>query len=305
MRLARRREFLKVGSMRVFLILLSCLALSLASAHAQSITVEVVLEEKAYLAEEDLVARVRITNFSGRTVAFGTTPDWLILDVEGPDRVPLSTRQPLPIEGEFVVESSKVATRRVNIAPSFNMRRPGRYRMSATVRVAETGQALQSKAVSFDIIRGNAIWESSFGIPALDGDDAPEEMRKYTLVQTSHQKQLKIYLRLSSANDQEIFRVFPIGNVISFSRPEAQIDQFSNLHVLYQIGARNFLYVMINPDGVMLDRQIYEQTTSRPMLRAGENGLIRVAGGLRQMTALDFPTPASPPPLSDAAPIQP
>jgi hypothetical protein len=90
-------------------------------------------------------------------------------------------------------------------------------------------------------------------------------------------------------NENKVFRVFPIGPLVSFSQPEAQVDRTSYLHVLFQTGARSFLFQAINPDGEVVLRQSYDYTASRPVLRANDEGRIFVAGGARRLTASDIP----------------
>ena len=86
--------------------------------------------------------------------------------------------------------------------------------------------------------------------------------------------------------------MFPIGPLISFSSPEHQIDKSSNLHVLYQTGARIFNYSVVNVDGRLLVRQTYEYTDTRPGLRVDRDGRIFIGGGARRINSEDLPPPA-------------
>jgi hypothetical protein len=85
--------------------------------------------------------------------------------------------------------------------------------------------------------------------------------------------------------------VFPIGPLISFSSPEHQIDKSSNLHVLYQTGAKSFNYSVINPDGRLVIRQTHEYTDTRPTLRMDREGRIYVGGGNHRIASDDIPLP--------------
>jgi hypothetical protein len=77
---------------------------------------------------------------------------------------------------------------------------------------------------------------------------------------------------------------------MSFSAPEAQLDKESNLHLLYQAGAKLFLYAVINPNGNMTLRQNYMYTASRPTLHKDDEFGIRVIGGIRKHSPTDIPT---------------
>jgi glycine/D-amino acid oxidase-like deaminating enzyme len=80
--------------------------------------------------------------------------------------------------------------------------------------------------------------------------------------------------------------------MVSFSKPECQIDKSSNLHVLYQTGARSFNYSVINPDGRLLVRQTYDYSDTRPVLRIDREGRILIGGGVRRSSSDDLPPPA-------------
>jgi hypothetical protein len=137
------------------------------------------------------------------------------------------------------------------------------------------------------------MWEMVFGVPkkALEKQTAENrlpETRKYILQRSVNLKAMRLYLRLTDANETRNYRVYPIAPMVSFTNPEAQLDAESNLHVLHQTGARSFNYSIINPDGEMIERQTYEYTSSRPVLRLDKEGKLTVVGGVRKKTSSDI-----------------
>ena len=251
------------------------------------LSVEVVTEQEQFLRDEPLPIKVRITNRSGQKLQFGKDDNWLSFMIESQDGAVVSKLMDVPVIGEFTLESAQMATRQVDLMPCFDLSKPGRYKVSATVKVKEWKDEVGSKPKPIEVTKGTKIWEQTFGVPASSG--APDA-RKYVLQQAHYQKQLKLYLRLTDINDNKVFRVFPIGQLVSFSQPEAQLDGSSNLHVLFQTGARSFLFSVINPDGELVIQQTYDYTATRPVLRANEEGRIFVAGGLRRLTKRDVPS---------------
>jgi hypothetical protein len=111
---------------------------TLSSALAQ-LSVEVRLEQDQFLAGEQIVAAVRITNRSGQTIRLGADEDWLAISVEGLDGKLLPRFSDPPVAGEFELETSKIATKRVNLSPYFPLTEAGRYNITATVKVKEWG----------------------------------------------------------------------------------------------------------------------------------------------------------------------
>jgi hypothetical protein len=255
------------------------------------ITVEVHFEEEQYLAHESLVAAVKIVNFSGQTLKLGTEADWLRFLVESDDYYVTKRGDP-PVVEQFDLPSASKATRRVDLAPYFDMGKPGHCRVTATVKIAQLGQEITSPPAKVGIISGTRLWELEFGLPAQPGNgEASPEVRKYALLQTMSQKRMRLYVRVSDRYDARVYRVFPIGRLLSFSRPETQVDRQAQLHVLFQTGAREFTYCVINPEGELLKRQTHQYTDSRPRLRADHEGRIAVVGGMRTVSSTDWPKP--------------
>ena len=86
------------------------------------VTAEVTLEQEQFLGGEALPAAVRVTNRSGQTLHFGSEPDWLTFLVESRDGFIVVKNGEVPVLGEFTLESSKVATRHVDLAPAWKYR---------------------------------------------------------------------------------------------------------------------------------------------------------------------------------------
>lgn len=280
--------------------MLSLCAGMLVSARAQSISVEVSFEQTAYLPHESTVAKVRITNFSGQTLVLGKDADWLKFIIEGNRGFVVPQLRPLAVQDEFKLESAKVATKYVDLAPFYDLSKPGHYNVIALVRIPQFQTTVESERVSFDLVRGSKVWEQDFGLPQREGVEAEGEVRKYALIQTIHQDRLQVYVRVSNASETKVYRVFALGPMVSVSRLQPQLDRFSNLHLLYQTGSKRFLYSVVNPDGILIARETYEISDSRPMLRSGQDGRLRVTGGTRRVMPTDIPPPYTPSEVTDA-----
>lgn len=271
------------------------------------VSVEVVLEQEQFLLDESLPVKVRIANRSGQTLKLGQEADWLTFTIESNDGHVVAPLAEVPVAGEQSVDSSMVASRRVDLMPYYDLSKPGRYTVKAMVKIKPWNDEIVSNKKSFEISRGTRIWEQEFGVPAASG--APEG-RKYALLEatyvsrrtqdsggrsevpSSSQKQLMLYVRVTDLSEHKVFKVFPVGPSLSFSRPEARIDRSSKLHLLFQTGARSFLYHVISPEAEILVRQTHDYTNTRPVLRSGEDGNTFVLGGIRHPTPKDIPAPS-------------
>ncbi|PWU09338.1 MAG: hypothetical protein C5B50_27585 [Verrucomicrobia bacterium] len=265
------------------------LMLALASARAQ-IAVELDQDQDQFLPGESLRVAVKITNRSGQVLKLGGDADWLKFWIESSDGLVMPKTGEPPVTGEFSLESSEMATKRVDLMPYFNMPHSGRYAIVATVRIKAWDREITSAPRTFFIIDGAKLWEQEFGVPNSGTTNTAPEMRRYILQQANYLKgTLRLYARVADAEGKAI-KVFSLGPTVSFSRPQPLVDKSSNLHVLYQNGARTYSYTELNPDGDVIARQFFEYVTSRPRLREDDQGTISVLGGVRRPSTEDIPS---------------
>ncbi len=274
--------------MRILLFaLLGLLALTLPS--PAQVTVQLLLDQDQFLRDESVWVKVRIVNHSGQTLRLGEDSDWLTFGIENRDGHAVTKHGEVPIPGKLELESAMVADHKADLTPYFDLGTPGRYYVTATLHIKPWNQAVASKPKTFDIVRGTKLWEQEFGVPVKEG---PPEVRKYALQQATYLRHLELYARVTDLPENRVFRVVQLGPLVSFGRPETQIDRESKLHVLFQTGARSFNYRVLDPEGEVLVRQSYDYTTTRPTLRTDDQGRITVTGGFRRINKDDWPPPA-------------
>lgn len=287
--------------MKMFSLVLVLAALIFSRATAQ-VTVEVTMAQEQFLPGEAVPVAVKITNRSGQPLHLGADANWLTFSVESADGFVVIKNFEVPVLGAFDLESSQMATKRADIAPSFVMSKTGRYKVTATLRIKEWSKETPSAPKIFDVISGAKLWAQEFGVPTTNGRP---EMRKFTLEQASYlHAQMRMYVQLSDAAEARIFKTAALGPTVSFSRPEAQIDRTSRLHVLWQSGAQSFNYCQISPDGEVVNRDIYDDFNTRPRLTVNERGDVLVLGGVRRLKQGEVPA-VRPPVELPPAPVAP
>jgi hypothetical protein len=257
------------------------------------VSIELVLDQEQFLPSEAVPLTVKITNRSGQQLKFGADPDWLTFTVESTDGFVVIKNAEVPVTGEFDLETSQLAIKRVDLQPYFSITKPGRYRVIATLRIKEWSKHMASAPTQFDIINGAKLWAQDFGVP--DGTNSAPEARKYTLEQANYLKdQLRLYVQVSDAAEQLVYKVTVLGPMVSFSQPEAQVDRSSRLNVLWQAGGQSFSYAIVNPNGTVANREVYDNFVSRPRLTVDANGEVVVRGGTRRMKPAEYPVVKSP-----------
>lgn len=252
------------------------------------VEVRVTLPQEQFLPGESIEAAVRISNLSSAKIAFGTTPDWLRFNVESTDEYIVNRIADTPESGEFSLEPSTRGTVRFDIQPLFELSRPGRYRLTATVRVSPTEEVVSSP-VFFEVFRGTRLWERAFSTPSAVAGQEPIR-RKYLLQQATHLRDVRLYVRVTDEAELATLKVIGLGRTVSFGRPACAVDRQSHLHTLHQTGADTYSYHLISPHGVLLVRRTYEFDARRPQLRVNEAGEVAVIGGSIRRSADDVPS---------------
>jgi len=268
--------------------LVAALMLLMGFRAAGQMSVELSLEQDQFLPNEALQMAVKITNQSGKSLHLGADHGWLTFNVEAADGSVVVKNSEVPVAEEFDLESSQMATLHVDLQPHFQLGRPGRYKVTATMRIPQWSLSVNSAPIIFDIINGGELWSQDFGV-TTSGNGAPEA-RQYRLIKANFlREQLRLYVRVSSGDGGTVFKVAVLGPMVSFSLPEQQVDRSSRLHVLWQTGAQSFGYVIVGPDGAVVSRDIYDNFNSRPRLTLNDNGDVIVRGGVRRLRAGEIP----------------
>src|SRR5512144_2629656 len=108
---------------------LACYVFATTGLWAQ-VKVRLELNQEQYLPGERLAVAVHITNLSGQPLKLGQGNNWLKFMVEASSGFIVTKLCDPPVEGEFTVESSQVATKRVDLAPCYNLTSIGRYKLA-------------------------------------------------------------------------------------------------------------------------------------------------------------------------------
>src|SRR5689334_9704743 len=150
LRLASRHQLYRLKVMKKVALLLGLLAAVVLPGAAQ-VSVEVTLDQEQFLPGEPLIAAVRISNRSGQTLHLGEDDKWLAISIEQKNGPVVQKLADIPIRGPFTVESSKRATKRVDLAPCFALTEPGRYEITATVQLKELGTEAVNSPKAFNV----------------------------------------------------------------------------------------------------------------------------------------------------------
>jgi len=256
------------------LALLACFRIS------AQVSVDLALDQQQFLPNEPIRLAVKITNVSGQQIHLGTDPLWLTFNVESDDGFVVIKNSEVPVVDPFDLESSQMATKRVDLEPYFQMGKPGRYKVTATMRMKDWSLTVNSTPLTFDVISGVELWAQNFGV--MVASNLPPESRKFVLMKANYlHEQLRLYAEVINSDGSRIYKVSSLGPLVMFGSPEEQIDRFSQLHVLWKTGAHVYSYVVLSADGTVVNRDFYDDFGSHPSLTVNGSGDVVVRGAVR------------------------
>jgi hypothetical protein len=267
-----------------------CLALALGlgllaaipEAGAQ-VRVDLSLRRSLFIRYEPLVAVVSITNLSGRDLNLADEGNhkWFSFHIEsaaGALIPPYNADYSLsPVQ----IPAGQTIKRAVNITPLYPLTEFGIYRVRATVFDPQTKHFYSSNPpLNVEITEGRMLWQQTIGVPD-DGKNEGGQTRTATLLSHRLPDETQLYLRIEDKENGLVFCTHQLGRLVSFDKPQIEIDAQNQIHILQNTAPRMFLYTEVGLDGQILDRKQYAGTEqTRPTLRRNTAGGYQVVGGI-------------------------
>ncbi|CAN5496436.1 hypothetical protein BH18VER1_BH18VER1_15920 [soil metagenome] len=281
--------------MKTAIVLLA--AFFIANAARAQIQVELKFSRLQYVAYEPVTATVKITNRAGREIELRDDDGqrWFGFEVTAGEGRFLP-RERDESEPPLRIESGETVTRKINITPLFPVQDLGPYHVRAHVFFGDLKRFFYSQAKVFQVTDARPIWQRTVGIP--DGMPGAGGIRTYSLLSNRFSDHTKLYVRVEDKNTGAVYSTFPIGRVIAFDEPQAELDSGNTLHVLHCAAPRTWAYSQIGLNGEIIRRATFMETKKRPRLARTSTGAVGVRGGMLDTPAAQAGR-ASGPKLSD------
>jgi hypothetical protein len=157
----------------------------------------------------------------------------------------------------------------------------------ATLFAQQTNKFFTSPALNFEITEGRLMWQKTVGVP--DGSPGAGSSRTVTLLSHRLPQSTYLYIRIEDSHAGTVFCTHQLGRFLTFGSPNVMLDRQNNVHILQNVAPKAYTYSKIGLSGEVLDRKAYNEFSTRPALRRGDDGSVVVVGG----QAYD---PSAPPP---------
>jgi hypothetical protein len=259
------------------LALLGVLGLLLAPSLARAqIQVSAQTERTNFLLYERVDLLITIENIGGTDLVLDNNEGhpWLSFLVSKHNHLPVRPER----ESSFAPVSLKAGaqkTLRVNITPLFAFREEGQYQVETVIDLPGAGQMISSP-VPFAVMRGKTVWTQQKPVDSTE--------RTYSLIRFSPDANTtRLYLRVEDPAENLVYANIGLGDLVAYVDPEVNFDPKGNLHILQPVAMETYLYTRTDPDGKILDQNIFKTYQKiPPHLAKVEDGNVTVAGGLEE-----------------------
>ena len=257
---------------------LLCLGLFASTAVAQ-IQVELKFPRLQYIAYEQVVANLTITNLAGRDVDLrdAGNQSWFGFEVSGGEGQSIPAIANASTEALSVAAGQRV-TRKINLTPLYGVHDFGTYRVRAHIYFADLNKFFYSPTKVFEVTDARPIWQKTVGIP--QESSASGNARTYSLMTNRFSDHTSLYVRVEDKDSGMVYATYSLGQIIAFDQPHAEFDHSNQLHILYCAAPRTWSYARVGLNGELVARASFAETKSRPRLVHADDGVIKVAGGM-------------------------
>ena len=235
-----------------------------------------------YIAYEPVVATVGITNLAGRDVDLHDVPGqpWFGFEVTGQDGQIIGPLKTSATQPPLKIEAGKRVTQKINLTPLFQVHDFGTYHVRAHIYFVDLAKYFYSPAKVFEVTDARPIWQRTVGIP--EETAGPGDMRTYSLLTNRFPDHTSLYVRVEDKDRGIVYATYSLGRIIAFDEPHAELDRANQLHVLFCAAPRAWAYDRVGLNGELLSHASFMETKTRPRLVHGNDGDVRVAGGMME-----------------------
>lgn len=247
------------------------------TAHAQ-LAASLQFSKQQYLAGEPVLAKVTITNHSGRELTFlgSSRMPWLefiLKDRRGETVTPRANTS----FGKLTIKAGESLAREVDLSQHFILTEPGNFSAIAMIHMpGSTTDGFSTNRVPFDQNPGSLYWTQKVGIASKPG-----MTREFRVLNFNGDKAAQIYAQIVDGRTGQNVRTFPLGDVLMIRKPLVTVDRQQRLHVMYLATPTMWVHYQIDTDGKVVNRQIHQRAASGdPQLLVDGNGNVVVGNSI-------------------------
>ena len=263
---------------------LSCILLrtlivmvSIATSFAQ-LGVDIRMNQSSYLAGENILVNVTITNRTGNDVVLASQgrTSWLDMVVKRGNGEPASSLGRSNFGG-VKIASGQSLSKSIEISSMYNLREPGSYSVSAIVRMSGVNsEGFISNRLLFNCANVRPDWSQKVGVPGKPG-----KSHEFRVMNFTNAKKSLLYAQVVDCKTGISIQTLNLGEALLFRKPQAAVDRSQALHVLYLAAPEFYVHARMDVNGRFLGRDLHKRGAGGdPRLMTFADGAVQVAGSV-------------------------
>lgn len=242
-----------------------------------NVTLEI--ERQNYVAWEPLIAKVTVTNTSGKDMVLGgpNNAPWLNFIITGDGGRPVTALVELDAEA-MMCRQGQSFQRSFNLPRHYHLTQPGAYVVKASAYFADLQRWLQSRPLRVTITQlARPKWEQSFALPP--GHRMAGKYRRYQMFTYHDVDRSYLYVRLVDESTGMFMATYRLTSIVPDQDAQPALDASMSLHVLCLAGHQTWAYHTLDADGKVTHQEFLRSTNGIPKLISQPSGKVYVAGG--------------------------
>ncbi len=237
------------------------------------------LDKKTYVAGEEVIAEVIVTNHSGRELILSSTRQlpWLALVVTNVSGNPVPTRK-LNAFGAMKIKAGESLAKRINLTEFFLLDSQGNYAASAVVRdPGGNVQGATTNRVLFNQNPARTFWSQKIGVTSDQGSGT----REIRLLTFSNGQKTQLYAQIIDSTTGLQMRTFLLGDALMLRKPMVTLDGAQRMHVMFLATPSVWVHCQVSADGKLVARDLHQRSSQGdPLLMAYGDGSVKVMNSI-------------------------
>jgi hypothetical protein len=269
----------------IFPPLLLLLWLALAGVSNAQIHATVRFAHETYLAGEQVIATLTVTNLAGRDILLkdGITEDsWCNIQVKAMRSESPSYRTNPPKVPSLSVRAGQTVSRTIPLHDFFELPGTGAFSTKVSISYGASRTQFVTPAAFFNVDPGHRIWSTTVGVP--EGQEQAGTPRLFSVLSLQRKEGMFLYAKLENQKDGFYFPPYFLGRMLAAVAPQMQIDRENNLYVLHASSDDTYILSQVDVATGRSGQAVYRSKTpraGRPSLSRQPDGRLAISGGIR------------------------
>jgi hypothetical protein len=240
---------------------------------------------ETYLASEQVIATLTVTNLAGRDILLkdGITEDsWCHIQVKAMRSESPSYRTNPPKVPSLSLKAGETVSRTIPLHDFFELPSTGAFSAKVSISYGASRTQFVTPAAFFNVDPGHKIWSTTVGVP--EGQEEAGTPRLFSVLSLQRKDGMFLYAKLENQRDGFYYPPYFLGRMLAAVAPQMQLDRENNLYVLHASSDDTYILSQVDVATGRSGQAVYRSKTprtGRPSLSRQPDGRLAISGGIR------------------------